>query len=69
MKPVGMTFNSPKTPMKRIKDLYDTYFTKKQIKLKTKDLQSLWITNGIKNSSKWKQRLYEKFFKNRNEKK
>ena len=32
-------------------------------------MRSPWITNGIKKSSKRKQRLYEKFFKNRNEKK
>ena len=32
----------------KFSDLYDTYFRKKQIKLKSKDLQSPWITNGIK---------------------
>ena len=32
----------------KFSDLYDTYFRKKQIKLKRKDLQSPWITNGIK---------------------
>ena len=31
-------------------------------------MQSPWITNGIKKASKRKQGLYEKFFKNRNEK-
>ena len=31
-------------------------------------MQSPWITNGIRKSSKRKQRLYEKFLKNRNEK-
>ena len=45
----------------KFSDLYDTYFPKNQIKLKSKDLQSPWITNGIRNSPKWKQRLYEKF--------
>ena len=54
--------------MNKFFDLYDTYFRKKQIKLKSKDLQSSWMTNGIKRSSKGKQRLYEKFLKNRNEK-
>ena len=34
-----------------------------KIKIKAKDLQSLWITNGIKKSSKCKQRLYNKFLK------
>ena len=32
----------------KFSDLYDTYFRKKQIKLRSKDLQSPWITNGIK---------------------
>ena len=38
------------------------------IKIKTKDLESPWITKGIKKSSKKKQRLYSIFFKKRNEK-
>ena len=73
-----MTLKSPKTPVKlhkkyksflnKFSDLYDTYFSKKQIKLRSKDLQSPWITNGIRKFSKRKQRLYEKFLKNRNEK-
>ena len=54
--------------LNKFSDLYDTYFPKKQIKLKSKDLQSPWITNGIRKSSKRKQRLYENFLKNRNEK-
>ena len=52
----------------KFSDLYDTYFPKKQIKLKSKDLQSPWITNNIKKFSKRKQRLYEKFLINWNEK-
>ena len=36
--------------------------------MKNKDLNSPWITKGIKKSSKRKQRLYEKFLKNRTEK-
>ena len=75
MTPVGMTFKSPKTTMKRIKvflnrfsDLCDPYFPKKQIKLKSKDFKSPWISNGTKKSSKRKQCLYEKFLKNRSEK-
>ena len=43
--------------------LYDEYFVIKMIKLKTKDMQSPWITTGIKKSSKHKQRLFEKFLK------
>ena len=49
--------------LNKFSDLYYTYFPKLQIKLKSKDLQSPWVTNGIKKSSKWKQRLYEKFLK------
>ena len=45
--------------------LYDEYFPIKIIKLKTKDIQSLWITTGIKKPSKHKLRLYEKFLKTR----
>ena len=33
-----------------------------KMKIKTKDLESSWITKGIKKSSKKKQRLYSKFF-------
>ena len=43
-------------------------FSLKKIKLKTKDLKSPWIIGRIQKSSKWKQRLYAKFLKNRNEK-
>ena len=35
--------------------------------IKAKDLQSPWITNDIKKSSKHKQCLYNKFIKNRSE--
>ena len=51
--------------LKMFQTLYDKYFPEKKIKIKTKDLQSPWITNGIKKSSKRKQRLYNKFLKNR----
>ena len=34
-----------------------------KVKIKTKDLESPWITRGIKKSSKKKQLLYSKFFK------
>ena len=37
-----------------------------KIKVKNKDIQSPWITAGIKKSSKRKQRQYEKFLENRN---
>ena len=57
-----------KSFLNKFSDLYDTYFPKQQIKLKSKDWQSPWIRNGIRKSSKRKQRLYEKFLKNWNEK-
>ena len=44
-----------------------TVFLKK-IKLKAEDLKSPWITRGIKEFGKHKQRLYEKFSKKRTEK-
>ena len=50
--------------LNRFSDLSNTYFPKKQIKLKCNNLQSPLIANGIKKSSKQKQRLYEKFLKN-----
>ena len=43
-----------KSFMNEFSDLYDTYFPKKQIKLKSTDLQNPLITNGIKKSSKRK---------------
>ena len=46
--------------------LYDHYFPEKEIKVTKKELKSPCITTGIKKSSKRKQRLYEKFLKNRN---
>ena len=48
--------------------LYDKYFPKQNIRIYKKDLQSPWITRGIKKSSKRKQKLYVKFLKNRNSK-
>ena len=43
-------------------------FSLKKIKIKIKDIESPWVTAGIKKSSKRKQQLYEKFLKHRNEK-
>ena len=48
--------------------LYDKYFPKQNIRIYIKDLQSPWLTRGIKKSSKRKQKLYIKFLKNRNSK-
>ena len=64
------TFTDPNEAYKAFLEtfliLYDKYFPKQKIKVKTKDLQSPWVTKGIKKSSKKKQRLYQKFLKNRN---
>ena len=43
--------------------IYDTFFPMNKMKIKTKGLQSPWITKGIKKSSKKKQRMYSKFLK------
>ena len=42
--------------------IYDTFFPVNKMKI-TKDLESPWITKGIKKSSKKKQCLYSKFLK------
>ena len=51
-----MFFQNPddayKAFLKRISILYDTYFPEKKIKMKSKDLQSPWISKGIRRSPK-----------------
>ena len=42
--------------------IYDTFFPMNKMKIKTKNLESLWISKG-KKSSKKKQRLYSKLKK------
>ena len=46
-------------------DIYDKSFPKLEVKVKLNSDQSPWITKGIAKSSKKKQRLYEKFLKNK----
>ena len=46
--------------------LYNEAFPKQKIKIKRKGFNSPWMTKGLVKSSKKKQRLYEKFLKNRN---
>ena len=58
---------SYETFLTKFLSIYDDLFSKKKIKVKSKDIQSPWITAGIKKSSKRKQRLYEKFLKCRSE--
>ena len=60
MKQIGKTLRPLLIQMKH------KYFPKQKIKVKTKDLQSPWVTKGIKKLSKKKKRLYQKFLKNRN---
>ena len=48
--------------------LYDKYFPKRNIRIYQKDLQSPWITRGIKKSSKRLEKLYVKVLKSRNSK-
>ena len=48
--------------------IYNTFFSMKKLKLKTEDLEGLWITKGIKKSSKKEKRLYSKLFKKGNKK-
>ena len=44
---------------------YDKYFPKVRIIIKAKTIQNPWITESITKSSKKKQKLYERFLKNR----
>ena len=52
------------TYLKIFSDLYDIAFPKKEIKIKSKYLNTPWFTKGLRKSSKRKQRLNEKFLKN-----
>ena len=47
---------------------YDKHFPKRNIRINKKDLQSSWITRGIKKSSKRQEKLYVKVLKSRNSK-
>ena len=47
-------------------DLYEIAFPKIKIKVNSKTRFSQWITRIILKSSKRKQKLYEKFLKNKN---
>ena len=50
--------------MKRFLKYYLSY-TKKGFPVKVKDLEAPWISKGLKNSPKQKQKLYIKFLKNK----
>ena len=46
-------------------DIYDNSFPRLEVKVRFKSDQTPWITKAIGKSSKKKQKLYEKFLKNR----
>ena len=50
-------------------DIFRSLYDECLIKLKVQKYNNPWITKEIKESSKWKQKLYKIFLKNRNEKK
>ena len=47
------------------KDLYDKHFPLQKVKINQKNQQKPWITRGIVKSSKTKQKLYNKYLKNK----
>ena len=51
------------TFLKTLTDIYDANFPIREYILKDKDIKSSWISKGLKQSSKTKQRLYIKFLK------
>ena len=55
--------------LKIFSDLYDAAFPKKEIEIKSKYLNTPWITKEIRKSFKRKQLLYEKYLKIRSKKK
>ena len=54
--------------LERFIKLYDQAFRERNIEIKKKNLLSPWISKGLRKSSKRKQRLYEKFLKQRSDK-
>ena len=47
----------------KFSEIYENHFPLKNYKIKQKDIQSPWISKGLKKSSKQKQKLYVKFLK------
>ena len=45
--------------------MYDTAFPEEKIKLSKKQIESPYITTGLRRSSKRKQKLYEKWLRNK----
>ena len=50
---------------KKIQNIFDKVCPLSEVKVKPKELQNSWMTNGLKKSSKRKQKLYNKFLKSR----
>ena len=57
--------DSYNTFLERFIKIHDQAFPERKIKIKQKNLSSTWISKGLRISSKRKQRLYEKFLKQR----
>ena len=51
--------------LQRFSELYDISFPEISMEIKSKSLMNPWFTKGLQKSSKRKQKLYEKFLKNR----
>ena len=49
----------------RFISVYDNFFSKVKVWIKTKSLHNPWIMKGIAKSSKRKQKFYEKYLKRR----
>ena len=49
----------------RFISVYDNFFPKVKVRIKTKSLHNPWIMKGIAKSSKRKQKFYEKYLKRR----
>ena len=54
--------------LEKFVQIYDQTFPERKIEIKAKNLVSPWITRCLRKSSRKKQRLYEKFLKQRNSK-
>ena len=54
--------------LEKFVQIYAQAFPERKIEIKPKNLVSPWITLGLRKSSRKKQRLYEKFLKQRNSK-
>ena len=51
--------------LNKFQSIYEQAFPEVEVKLKTKNLLSPWITKGLSKSSKTKHKLYDKYLKNK----